>query len=174
MKRNVIWILVVGLSFVLFATGCRGQRFKTVPHGVVSGTGIRIEAADKRFVLESGKPFTPPIEVKPPREIEFADAEITAYGNKVAPHHRVVVYVPGREVPLFGKLMFLKVFRDFDGPASRSYQVQIPQNYIDAATGGRLSVVYETYASDETRWVDGINVPAKRVAWALWLSDRPF
>lgn len=173
MKR-VTLLKMAGTLALLLSVGCAAPPWKMVPHGVIAGTGIRIEAANKSFVLESGKAFTPPFEVKPPSELEFADGEITAYGNTVPPQHRVVVYVPGREVPLFGKLMFLKIWPQFDGPASRSYEVQIPSSYIDAATGGRLSVVYETYDDDSFTNEHGVTTPRKRIAWALWLSDRPF
>ncbi|MBU0482487.1 MAG: PDZ domain-containing protein [Proteobacteria bacterium] len=85
-----------------------------------------------------------------------------------------MVTVPGVEQKLFGVLFLGKAHVNATGPASRSYQIQIPDSYIKAALGGKISVVYEPI-NFRTNWYTGSNpVDSKTHSWILWLSDMPF
>ena len=51
-----------------------------------------------------------------------------------------------------------------ENTATRSYQIAIPEEYVQQALNGQVSVLYEYY--------DCGKLNAK--TWILWLSDVPF
>jgi hypothetical protein len=80
---------------------------------------------------------------------------------------RVQVYTKDRgDKPLYGVISFHQLPKSAKGPALHAFTVVVPQNYIDDAAKGNVSVVFEP--------VD-LREPGKAVyAWVLWLSDQPF
>lgn len=89
---------------------------------------------------------------------------------------RVTIDFKGKTI--HGVLLLSKVFDDALGSVRRSYNIRIPEPYIESAAEGNISVVYESYQTEGTmRGVRGcskrgINKEAK--AWVLWLSATPF
>jgi hypothetical protein len=84
---------------------------------------------------------------------------------------RVKIHSDDRTTPLHGVLWFGKAPRGAFGPESRSHAISISSDYLRAASGGRLSVVYEKirfkYSQQE-------NAPVGEVyGWIIWLSDVP-
>ena len=77
----------------------------------------------------------------------------------------VAVRVPGRKSELYGRLLFTKISQNSTGAGSRLYRIEIPQKYIDQATGGKISVVYEK--------VNNRRYNGHDATWILWLSDQP-
>jgi hypothetical protein len=75
----------------------------------------------------------------------------------------VRVTYPGLKAPLYGLLALCRLPEGYSGAASRSYRVEIPQSYVDATDGGRVSVVYEPFDYNGS----------ELVAWSLWLSRDP-
>lgn len=55
-------------------------------------------------------------------------------------------------------------------PTTRAYYISIPENYIQSAKGGNISVVYEYYQCEPVPG-KGKN---KYTSWVLWLSDIEF
>ena len=73
--------------------------------------------------------------------------------------------VPDQKEPMYGVLLLSTVKPDTKVAAARSYLIEVPPNYVDAAQDGKISVIYEKLPYDEKQeWF----------SWALWLSDRPF
>jgi hypothetical protein len=73
----------------------------------------------------------------------------------------VRVHYPGVDQPLWGLLIFCQLPDDYQGPAARSYQLEIPESFVKDTDGGRISVVHETITYKSMQ-----SYPA----WILWLS----
>ena len=145
-------------------------------------------AEDGSFEIAPGKSVTSPFtSVACPSEgttKQYAAAE--AFGAR-----RVRVYVSQLEEPMYGILALCPIPPGTTGPVSRSYQIQIPQEYIDATTDGRASIVYESLpqcsntkcfgdmmARRGTSYVLASNAAYASgdngFGWMLWLSRVPF
>lgn len=79
---------------------------------------------------------------------------------------RVRIRVAGLAEPLYGVFALCAVPPGAVGPGSRMYSVQVPQDYVDATTDGRVSVVFE-----ETEF--GGAHSGRTWNWILWLSRLP-
>jgi hypothetical protein len=149
--------------------------------GTLQGEGIRIEAEDGSFILKEGR-FTPPFQMdhanipsslawasyrtgvvpSSPSLIESYDLAL-GHGAK-----KVRIYHPAATEPLYGVLALnKKMFNHATGPSARSYLIRIPDSYIQDATDGGISVVYEPVSYKGYAKV-------KLIGWALWMSDSPF
>ncbi len=141
--------------------------YANVPGGLVATKGVRVVAEDGSFELTAEKPFEPPFHQGATCLVEPI-AENSEQGE-ITGARRVRVYVPAadaKEQVLYGLLSLCGAPPDATGAATRRYALQVPQSYIDATEGGRVSVVYEPFV-DLTR-----GNPSK--AWILWLSQTPF
>jgi hypothetical protein len=87
---------------------------------------------------------------------------------------KIMISYPGRDKPLYGVLLLCDIYPGSTGPASRSYQIQVPQQYVDAASNGRVSVVYEKLNSPQNGKRDSGGKIISTKSWVLWLSDMPF
>jgi hypothetical protein len=76
----------------------------------------------------------------------------------------VRVQVPGMADSLYGILALCVIPDDAKGPAARAYRVAIPQEYVDATSDGRVSVVFEQLGGGDE----------KNTSWQLFLSRNPF
>lgn len=151
--------------------------------GILATPGCTISAENNSFTIESGQEFQPPFQIKctealglpaPFDNFCYADPgdRVKEYSDALSRGaQRVRVTLPGVTKPLYGVLALFEVSSLGTGPGSRSYRIEIPQQYVDAAMGGRVSVVYESYlrGTDLNYWNAG-NVPS----WILWLSDQQF
>ena len=121
--------------------------------------GVAVVAQDSAFVIKNDL-VTPMYangycdELKPTTE-NFG--EYIGEGRAGVP---VRVAYPGLKEPLYGLLLLCRLPYGYSGAASRSYRIEIPQNFVDATEGGRMSVVYEPFTFEEQ----------EHTAWALWLS----
>lgn len=152
------------------------RSLKSIPVVHLATPGIRIEARDKSFTLTSGQQAYTPFEM----DIWSADATpylpaniVNGFGAaKTAGAKDVLVYVEGRAAPLYGVLVLSKVFNAASGPGTRSYQIAIPQDKIDAAYSGVTAVVYEDVLWKQV-WNSGYTVDNRWHSWVLWLSATP-
>jgi hypothetical protein len=129
--------------------------------GVVATDGVTVTAEDNSFAYETNRYFAPPFAVDRCPQLPIGVEEFSKAEKKGA--RRVRVKYPNMPEPLFGLLMFCKVPKAATGPGSRSYRIQIPDSYVQATDGGRISVVYEE-----------VETPNKQVVnWVLWLSRVP-
>jgi hypothetical protein len=170
-KSRAFFLRFIFLSVALFLIGCAALPPVLVKEGRLITPGTSIEAMDGSFVIKSGEIFNTPFYSN---RFENASTVCRIFtGPGMASKYdigikcggkRVRVRIPGLSEPLYGVLMFEQFPGTAQGPASRLYQLEIPQNYVEAAKGGRVSVVYEI-----------VTAPSKLeyFAWILWLSDRP-
>jgi hypothetical protein len=155
----------VALIALLLIVGCAPDR---IPEGKLKTPGVTITAEDNSFVIKSGEIFTPPFEVNTFSEIGKWDFnnlvekwdEALKLGAK-----RVRITVPSQQEPLYGVLLLGTAAPGQHVAADRSYLLEVPQNYVDEAQDGKISVIYEQAPYKEgQQWF----------TWALWMSDRPF
>jgi hypothetical protein len=137
---------------------------KGVPQALIHTSGVTIRSADGAFQLQAGAqaatPFSSP---DCPQEPDTSNYELAIQAGARA----VWVDLPGRPQPLAGILLFCDVPMSATGPASRLHLVRIPDQYVDATAGGRMSVVYEPM-------VARVGYEEKKVAtWMLYLSENP-
>jgi hypothetical protein len=160
--RNVISILIVG---VFFLSGC-ATRTTPIPSGIIATEGIEIEFIDKpNMVLKSGEEFSIPESMQDPIPWHIGTPKASRILCGFDEYcHKVRVNVPGLNNKLYGVINFAQAYGGSSGPASRSYYIQIPKKYIEAAKNGKASVLYET-----AKLPNGKHT----ATWVLWLSDRP-
>jgi len=180
MKTKTLQIkgfLVVMILLVLTSCGSYVDPYsvyKSVPFGKIITNGVEITAEDGTFVLRSGEVWTPPFQnLTPGYGINTPNADMVnlyqaafATGAK-----RVKVKVPYQDEPLYGVLMLSKIYPQGNSAVTRSYQISIPESYVDAAQNGKISVLYEYY---DTGDYDSNGNPIVPKTWVLWLSDMPF
>jgi hypothetical protein len=178
---------LVCLITLLIFTGCAVSTLRTIPTGNIVTPGIRIDDAGGGFSLNYGREFKIPFSsdckyillndldlkqayrpllFKAPQDVRSINIR-DAYNNALTiGGHKVVVNREGISIPLYGVLIFCQVGNTATGPASRSNLIQIPDQYINAASNGAVSVVYEL--------VESANNNQDGYGWILWLSDKPF
>ncbi len=148
---------------------------KSIPIVHVATPGIRIEARDGSFKLATGQARTPfEMDIWSVDATPYVDANIVnGFGAaKTAGAKDVAVYVEGRVQPLYGVLVLSKVFNAAGGPGTRSYQIAIPQDKLDAAYAGVTAVVFEDVLWKQI-WDTGYTVDNRWRTWILWLSATP-
>lgn len=169
-------------SMMLFTVACSGASYSrqdslapvvNISQGLIATKGVTIQAANGSFVLESGQSFRPPFQV------DGFNLWYTSQGQVNRPTdltgramnaleigaERVIISTPYLDKPLFGVLLLSKVSTAAEGPASRSYYIEVPESYVREATGGRTSYVYERVQ---------IKGGYEWFSWALWMSDVDF
>ena len=164
MNQITFRILSLCIAITLLA-GCASN---PIPEGKLKTPGVSIAAEDNSFVIKSGEVFTPPFEVETFSKVGKWDFnnlvekwdEALKLGAK-----RVRITVPSQPEPLYGVLLLGTAAPGAKVAAARSYLLQVPQNYVDEAQDGKISVIYEQAPYKEgQQWF----------TWALWISDRPF
>ena len=151
------------------------KSLKSIPIVHVATPGVRIEARDGSFTLTTGQARTPfAIDIWSGDGMPYTDANIiNGFGAaKAAGAKDVAVYIEGRAQPLYGVLVLSKVFNAASGPGTRSYQIAIPQDKIDAAYAGVTAVVFEDVLWKQV-WSSGYAVDSQWRTWILWLSATP-
>ena len=134
---------------------------KSVPFALIHTNGVTIRSADGLFQLRAGAqaptPFASPDCPETP--------DTTNYQLAIQAGARAVwVDMPGPTSAACRHPALLRRARQSaTGPAARMHLVRIPDQYVDATAGGRMSVVYEPLMAD------GRNIPT----WMLYLSEHP-
>ena len=172
MKLRITSVLLV-VGFSLVATACGSVR---VPGSVgVDTRDIVIEGEDFRLVEGEAEPLPFTVAPRP-----VTDDVIDRYDDfRELGAEPVKVHVPGRAEPLHGLLSLHELPQGAKGPGSRSLSIRIPPEYIQAALGGKVSVVYEPVQSEFTMFKCWPAQAARcgagpHLGWVLWMSDRPF
>jgi hypothetical protein len=164
--RGMNWLMFYFLPcLTAVLVGCAPER---VPEGKLKTPGVTISGEGNLFVIRSGEVFPTPFAVDTFSKFGKWDFnnivekwdEALAMGAK-----RVRISVPSQDEPLYGVLLLGTVQPGTKVAAARSYLLEVPPNYVEAAQDGKISVIYE-------------QVPYKQgqvwFSWALWMSDRPF
>ena len=168
----------------LFGCGATFIRYDKVPlKSLALGTkGLVIEAPGS-FKWEYGKQYEVPSDYPFGRWAVYdEDLNLNTDGfEKVKRSNakRVVVHTPYKKEPMYGYLQIGKINTNCKGksPATRSYYIQVPKSYVNAAQGGKISVVYESYKCKSGYYQGGNSVLGSKSSyssWVLWISDRPF
>jgi hypothetical protein len=160
MKDRFWGLALLSLSFV--ACGTSNPEWYKVPVGTLVTSQTVIVAEDHSFTITAGATFNSPFWTKDCPLI--GTPENFPFGESLGAR-RVRVSYPGLTEPLYGVLSLCPIQPGAGGPSSRSYQIEIPQSYVAATEGGRVSVVFEPYNLLNGR---------SAAAWILWLSRAPF
>jgi len=162
---------IIGVVFILFLVSC-GVKLTTVNFGKISTPDVTITAEDGTFILKSGDSWNPPFYAIP--KYDFLQVQQLEINNDIATQYgfaleelnakKVRVKTPYSNEELFGVILFNKVAEKCKVPVTRSYQITIPEEYVQQAMNGQVSVLYEYYDCS------GFSLKT----WVLWLSDVPF
>ncbi len=157
---QTIYRLALCVSLAALAPACATR----VPGGVVPTTPGVFMRGDG-ILVEPTKPFVPSTFLDVWRYDD--DLKMTELYRQWEARgaSRVAITVPGRTTTLYGLISFHRLPASAEGPGSRSYSLNIPDQYIRDASDGRISVVYELVKTDSGKRYFG---------WVLWMSDRPF
>lgn len=136
-------------------------QIRPISQGQVVTEGARIIAEDGSFELVAGQPFAPPFQQGGDC---LLDPTVDNYRQALATGARPVQVQLADGRQLYGLLSLCGAPAGASGPATSSYAIQIPDSYIEATSGGRVSVVFEPFTSS----------PVRAKAWILWLSERSF
>lgn len=181
--RKIALVLIV-LSFVY---GCvsvpRYLYYDKIPNSSVAiGTeGVVIKAVDGSFEWVSGNDY------KLPETTSYFDWYTTGAAlnikttdfSKVNETNavKVMVTTPYASKPLYGMLQFSRIITECKdkAPETRSYYIQVPEQYVRSAQGGKVSVMYESYMCISGHYSNGVKATNEHgySTWVLWLSDRP-
>ncbi len=162
----VVYGLVgMGVYFGLF--GCankaavKQQSFSyQVPQGMLATPDVLISTeTNPPFVMTTGQTFTTPYWSNCPTKPTTENVGEGEQGGA----RRVRIAYPNMPNGLYGVLAFCRIDPEFKGSASRSYRLEVPQSYVEATDGGRMSVVFEQYAVGQQQFP----------AWILWMSREP-
>lgn len=160
------------LTSLLFFSGCATTTYtKNIQQGVIDDNGVIITAKDGSFKLKGE--FTPPFKSNAHlHSLNISgDKFIQGYRNALGYNAKHVrVKVPNQDKELYGVLALDDIDERGYGPGTKSYKIIIPQPYIDALKGGKISVVYEYYHIKDDALFDNSNI--KKYSWVLWLSDE--
>ena len=145
------------LVVLLGGSGCiaRSAQFNAVREGMVTTPGVSIWDPSSTFLLEAGRPFQAPYVTDRCLHGSRAGDYRAAREGGARP---VVVKVPGRDEPLYGLLALCRVPSMATGPSSRSFDIRVPHDKVEATEGLLVSLVYEN-----TNYAD---FPL----WQLWLA----
>lgn len=167
MRFSLLFTLIL-LAF----SGCSTTTYnKPISTGTIDNPDIIITSVDKSFTLQGE--FTTPFQSSTRYNSLQMDDKSLPKAYKAALHHGAVhvrVKVPSLEKELYGVLAFDKADQDGMGPGVKAYKIIIPQAYIDATKGGKISVVYEYYKLKNDGVIDVGDI--KERSWILWISDE--
>ncbi|PJB13427.1 MAG: hypothetical protein CO119_01420 [Flavobacteriales bacterium CG_4_9_14_3_um_filter_40_17] len=178
-----IMFLLIGISLFGCAVAPKYNFYDKVPNKTLAlGTkGLVIEATDGSFKWEYGKEYEVPTDY-PFFNWYTSSASLALSTNgfdKVNETNakKVIVNTPYRDEPMYGYLQISKIITECKdkSPETRSYYIQVPENYVNAAEGGKVSVMYESYRCISGYYSNGNKGTTKHgySSWVLWLSDRP-
>lgn len=144
-----------------------------VPLGTIATKDVTIKAEDGSFEFKTGERWTPPYQNVINSQFHVKDTDVLNLYNWAleAGAKKVRVKVPSLKEELYGILLLNKVNTGCDFAVTRSYQISIPDSYVQQALNGKISVVYEHYPRCGPIVFEG---PFEAKTWTLWLSDIPF
>lgn len=145
----------------------------TVSSGVIASEGVEIIAQDGSFHLKSGEIWSPPFQnTTNGYGMHDSNAKMIDYYPQALSMgaRRVKVKTPYLNKDLYGILLLSKIYTGCSSAVTRSYQISIPNSYVEKALNGKISVLYEYYTACGS--LIGDNPQGK--TWVLWLSDVPF
>lgn len=158
----------LALCALVVLTSC--AQFREIERGKITTPSITITANDGSFTLRSGEDFEIPFygeeHIIAPSNLTVED--FSWYEKRGA--KRVRVSVGSRQ--LHGVLYFSRVPPGAPSSMYRMLELIVPESYVDAASNGRASVVYDV-------WDTGLFATGSLYkclvsswgSWILWMSD---
>lgn len=140
---------------------------RPIPVGRVSDLQMRITAADSSFVLQGGKDFEAPYQLRGTLASLNADKIASAGWREAMQLGAKSVIVTRGPDRFFGVLALLPATNRSEGLAANNYRIELTDALAAAARNGRIAFVGERakqrgFARQE-HWT-----------WILWISDSPF
>src|SRR5690606_10203828 len=158
---------ITGIVFMFLLVSC-GVKLTTVKFGKISTPDVTITAEDGTFVLKSGDNWNPPFYAM--SEYNFLQVQQLEINKDITTQYdfaieelgakKVRVKTPYSDKELYGVILFNKVAEKCKVPVTRSYQIVVPEDYVQQAMNGQVSVLYEYYDCS------GFSLKT----WVLWLS----
>jgi hypothetical protein len=172
MAKSILFLLIsLALTIIPFSDRVNaGTVYIPVGKGIIVTPGITIAAEDGSFELVSGKPFTPPFQMKCYGS-EGIMSGITlptyyeAHKYLTGGAKRVVVTQEGKDRPLYGMLVFCMVYDTSYGLGATSYEIRIDSEKIEAPMAGGYSEVFEKVYFKEL----GMKLDSYAPGWVLYL-----
>ena len=171
----------------LILTGCMpaggpNKDFHALAGGCFENVGAIIEEPGV-FKIVGGQPFQAPFAV----DCTKLSADASGWKDALtAGAHRVAITLPGQPRFYGGVLALCLIHKSASGPASRAYQIVIPESKIPDAQDGLVASVAEQVDVDRVGTVDfaalllappgtvpSIPKVAEDFAWMVWFSDPP-
>ena len=160
------------LLALIFLSGCSSTNYtQPIKQGQIKDSSVVITAQDGSFKIQG--------EFEAPFQSTAHYHSMNINGNKmIKGYFRALQYnaqhvrikVPSQEKELYGVLVLDDADSRAIGSGAKSYKIIIPKPYVDAAVGGKISVVYEYYHIQDDSIFDVDDV--KKYSWILWLSDE--
>jgi hypothetical protein len=164
--------LAVIISFAIVLTSCGGGLKLNVP--IEKGSikdDFTITFENKDITLKPGQFFTlTELGLQENAKMYEGNNILTAYQEVIKkgkhfPSYKIKITKSGYDKPYYGLLAFFKTGKQHTTDAvARYYELQIPTQYFNDATRGRVACAYE-YTSDRKF--------GKVPTWVIWLSDQP-
>jgi hypothetical protein len=141
---------------------------KDIKQGSID-SDVSIEAIDGSFKLSG--------EFEAPFKSRAHLHSLNANGNKLLSMYRHALSFDAKKVKidyrgktLYGVLALDGIDGHGYGIGTTSYKIIIPEAYVKASEGGKISVVYEYYHIEDYNMSDNSNI--KKYSWVLWFSDK--
>lgn len=138
--------------------------YRSVGDGIILTPGVEIVDEAGAFHMTAGQPWPVPFSLGD--ECILAPDASAPDAGLLTGARRVRVTVPSLDEPLYGLLQLCGVPPEATGPATRRYNLEVPQSYVERTAGGLVSLVYEPH--------QGQLPNGTPKAWILWLSRSPF
>jgi hypothetical protein len=210
---------ILPLLLLLFLQACasndvgirpgHGDRTYVIPKAaVLLNSDVSIEALDGSWKIEPGIPFVPDTEyvsssdmspsvVLPRPDLGWGLVIPGVESNSsrmlyLYDDQLVSIKKSGYSKPFYGILAFYSVRSNAETLAQRSWRIDIPDEYFQAALNGGVSFVYQPYKYKSYSylqksifgalggWYSDYTKPPKittmddNASWGLWISDMPF
>lgn len=157
---------------LFFLSGCATTTYtKSISQGLVQESEVVIRATDGSFKIQG--------EFQAPFQSKVHYHSLNIGGEKLLQGYQqalgfgakhVRIKVPSAQGELYGVLALDDADERGYGPGMLSYKIIIPEPYVEAARGGKISVVYEYYHIKDDSLFDNSHI--KKYSWILWLSDK--
>lgn len=181
----ILVLLALGSASAPTTTYTTDMTRVPIPQGSLINSDLRIQSTgsswDTPWQVNGGEDFATPFAVhwwngNGPSGLNtntLLEKYQDAYANGARP---VLIHIEGHEKPIHGLLVFNSAIGAAFGPARQSYYLQIPEDKLQQASNGNLTVAYERM-SWKSEWIRSDigygSADKKWFSWILWMSSTP-
>ena len=147
---------------------------RPIAGGTLVNPDLTIFAEDGSFTLQGGQPFRTPFATSAMWSTNVTGPQLpNVYAQARGWGARPVTIRQAGRPDLYGLLLFNNAIPAAYGPGSQSYYVNIPQDKLDNARMGNITVAFEAMRYRDS-WDSGyVNNEADWYGWILWMSSAP-